>query len=510
MTTEGEPQPVRLASIVALDIVGFSTMSEKNQQLAADKVASVRKRVEEIVARNDGRIFNTAGDGFMLEFASAGKAVAAIDELINRKPKGEPAIRVGAHVGDVIVAANNDLLGHGVNVAARLQSLAAPNSALVSGEFRSMARTSPSAAFKSKGRQPLENINQRVATFTILSRKQRVFRTMGRLAWGAAFIGAAVGGALVAPTAMNYAKTQGWLAFLEPKAAPVELAEAPPIVEQPVAAAAAPLANTLPPVPAQPEAPIVTEPTPATPPPEERLQPGQIVRDCDACPELIVLPAGAYMMGSPDKEAGRSATEGPQREVTLKPIAMGTHEVTFAEWDACLADGGCNGFSPQDQAWGRGRRPAMGVSWDDAQSYVAWLNRKAGRTSYRLPTEAEWEYAARAGTMTRYAFGNSIKRAQAVFGAAKTDPVGSYIANAFGLFDMHGNVWEWVADCHKAGYADAPVDGAAVDDPACKLRVYRGGGYEDKAENLRSANRRRAAPTMRSPGIGFRVVRDAG
>ena len=103
MTTEGEPQPVRLASIVALDIVGFSTMSEKNQQLAADKVASVRKRVEEIVARNDGRIFNTAGDGFMLEFASAGKAVAAIDELINRKPKGEPAIRVGAHVGEVIV-----------------------------------------------------------------------------------------------------------------------------------------------------------------------------------------------------------------------------------------------------------------------------------------------------------------------------------------------------------------------------------------------------------------------
>ena len=223
-----------------------------------------------------------------------------------------------------------------------------------------------------------------------------------------------------------------------------------------------------------------------------------------------MLPAGAFMMGSPDKEAGRSTTEGPQREVTLKPIAMGTHEVTFAEWDACLADGGCNGFSPQDQAWGRGRRPAMGVSWDDAQAYVAWLNRKAGRTSYRLPTEAEWEYAARAGTTTRYAFGNSIKRAQAVFGATRTDPVGSYIANAFGLFDMHGNVWEWVADCHKAGYADAPVDGAAVDDPACKLRVYRGGGYEDKAENLRSANRRRAAPTMRSPSIGFRVVRDAG
>ena len=145
MTTEPAERPVRLASIVAIDVVGFSTMSEKDQRKAAKHIEALRHRIESVVARNDGRVFNTAGDGFMLEFASAGAAVNAINELLDQKPKGEPAIRLGAHVGDVVVAVGNDLLGHGVNVAARLQSLAEPNSALVSGEFRSMARTSPSA-----------------------------------------------------------------------------------------------------------------------------------------------------------------------------------------------------------------------------------------------------------------------------------------------------------------------------------------------------------------------------
>ena len=510
MSTEAGPQPVRLASIVALDIVGFSTMSERNQQLAADKVAGVRKRIEDVVARHEGRIFNTAGDGFMLEFASAGKAVAAIDELINRKPKGEAAIRVGAHVGDVIVAANQDLLGHGVNVAARLQSLAAPNTALVSGEFRSMARTSPSAVFKSRGRQPLENINQRVATFTILSRKQKVMRTAGQVGWAIVIAGVVGAGALFGPRAYETAKANGWLDFLDrpaPSVEPVQQAAiAPPAPTETVAAAPdAALANSV--VAAEP---LPAEPTPAPAPVEARPQPGQVIHDCDACPEMVVLPAGKFMMGSPDKEAGRSASEGPQREVSVPMIAMSVHEVTFAEWDACLADGGCNGFSPQDRGWGRGRRPVIGVSWDDAQAYVAWLNRKTGGAAYRLPSEAEWEYAARAGTTTRYAFGNTITRAQANFGTNRSDPVGSYIANAFGLFDMHGNAWEWVTDCHKAGYAGAPTDGSVVDDPACKMRVYRGGGYEDKAENLRAANRRRATPEVRVGGIGFRIVRNAG
>jgi adenylate cyclase len=158
-----------LASIVAVDIVGFSTMSERDQRNAARKVENLRARIEQVAAKNGGRLFNTAGDGFMLEFSSAGAALGAVQDILDKRLKGEPPIRVGAHVGDVVVTATTDLLGHGVNVAARLQELAEPGTALVSAEFRSMARSSPSAAFQSRGQKPLDNIEQRVQTFEILA-----------------------------------------------------------------------------------------------------------------------------------------------------------------------------------------------------------------------------------------------------------------------------------------------------------------------------------------------------
>jgi len=176
-----DDRTIRLASIVAIDIVGFSTMSERDQRNAARKVEAMRARIEETARANSGRLFNTAGDGFMLEFGSAGSALGAIQDILDRRAKGEPPIRVGAHVGDVVVTATNDLLGHGVNVAARLQALAAPGTALVSAEFRSMARSSPTAAFQAKGRQPLDNIEQRVQTFEILSKRQRFVRGSRRV-----------------------------------------------------------------------------------------------------------------------------------------------------------------------------------------------------------------------------------------------------------------------------------------------------------------------------------------
>jgi formylglycine-generating enzyme required for sulfatase activity len=223
-----------------------------------------------------------------------------------------------------------------------------------------------------------------------------------------------------------------------------------------------------------------------------------------------VIPKGSFAMGSPASDPDRFATEGPQHDVSVPMFAMSKYEVTFAEWDACLAGGGCNGFSPQDNGWGRAKRPVIGVSWQEAKSYVDWLNKKAGGALYRLPSEAEWEYAARAGATTRYAMGNKITRAQANFSSGRSDPVGSYLANGFGLFDMHGNAWEWVADCYRPTYDGAPSDGAAIEDPACKLRVYRGGGYDDPAPALRAANRRRADPATHLSGVGLRVVRSVG
>jgi len=472
-----DERTIRLASIVAIDIVGFSTMSERDQRNAARKVENLRARIEHVAAAHGGRLFNTAGDGFMLEFASAGAALGAIQDILDKKGRREPPIRVGAHVGDVVVTATNDLLGHGVNVAARLQELAEPGAALVSAEFRSMARSSPTAAFQSKGQKPLDNIEQRVQTFEILSRRQRFARGARRVGWGLA--AAAVAATMVYFSPVAYRALQEYSG---------ESAQADASTPAP-----APVLDTT-----QMEAAV-----PA-------FQPGQTFRDCETCPEMTVLGGGLFVMGSPASETGRGRDEGPQREVSIAPFAIATTEVTFAQWDACLAGGGCNGYSPPDRGWGRGNRPVTDVSWEDAQAYLDWLNAQAGGLRYRLASEAEWEYAARAGAAGAYAYGPRIVATQATFRARRTSPVGEHEANAFGLRDMHGNVSEWVEDCYAPNYDLAPIDGAAVQADECSRRVYRGGGFADQAPVLRAAARRAGAPTQRLQGVGFRVARALG
>ena len=206
-------------------------------------------------------------------------------------------------------------------------------------------------------------------------------------------------------------------------------------------------------------------------------EPGTEFRDCPECPAMVTVPAGSYTMGSPAAEAGRHADEGQRRVTIEEPFAVGVYEVTFAEWDACAAAGECR-HRPGDGGWGRGRQPVIDVSWDDAQEYVAWLSSKTGR-DYRLPTEAEWEYVARAGTATPFHTGATISTAQAnydglsapygpgVTGAYRGRPIaaGSLVANGFGLYDVHGNVAELVADCYDASAA------------ACSRRVVRGGSW---------------------------------
>jgi len=472
---QGEDRAIRLASIVSIDIVGFSTMSERDQRNAARKVENLRARIERVATANGGRLFNTAGDGFMLEFGSAGSALNAIQEILDRRGKGEPPLRVGAHVGDVVVTATEDLLGHGVNVAARLQELAEPSTALVSAEFRSMARTSPTAAFQARGQKPLDNIDQRVQTFEILSRRQKFARFSRRVGWGALAAAAVIGLAYLSPTI--YRALQDYSR------------------QEPRAEASSPAS------PAEDNYRQASSTAPLGP------QAGETMRDCDQCPEMIVIGGGLFSMGSPASEAGRGRDEGPQREVAISPFAIGKYEITFAQWDACLAGGGCNGYSPPDRGWGRGDRPVTDISWDDAQAYLDWLNRQVGGLRYRLATEAEWEYAARAGQTEAYAYGPRVTATQATYRARQTTPVGAHDANAFGLFDMHGNVGEWVEDCYAANYELAPIDGGAVQSDDCNRRVYRGGGYADQAQVLRAAARRAAAPAYRQRGVGFRVAR---
>jgi formylglycine-generating enzyme required for sulfatase activity len=240
---------------------------------------------------------------------------------------------------------------------------------------------------------------------------------------------------------------------------------------------------------------------------QERLKPGETFRDCPECPELVVIPPGSFIMGSPASEAGRFSNEGPQHRVRIpRGFALGKYEVTFAEWDACVKAGGCS-HRPGDERWGRGNRPVIRVSWDDAREYVRWLSRKTGH-EYRLPSEAEWEYAARAGTTTPFYFGNDINSRQANYGLneGKTVAVGKYPANAFGLHDVHGNVWEWVEDCWII-YKGGPSDDSTWTTGNCNRRVLRGGSWYDLPRVVRAAFRIRDVPGGRIVDVGFRVAR---
>lgn len=234
-------------------------------------------------------------------------------------------------------------------------------------------------------------------------------------------------------------------------------------------------------------------------------QPGDTFKDCDNCPEMVVVPAGSFRMGN--LTGGGSDNERPVHEVTIpQPFAAGVYEVTFRQWDGCVAGGGCGGYRPNDRGWGRGERPVINVSWKDAKSYVAWLSREAGH-EYRLLSEAEWEYAARAGTTTKYHWGNRFDSGRAN-NWSQTVPVGEYPTNAFGLHDMHGNVWEWVEDCWHYSYAGAPSDGQPwTSGGHCDLRVLRGGSWYDNPRSLRAASRYRDGGADRYDNDGFRIAR---
>jgi formylglycine-generating enzyme required for sulfatase activity len=247
---------------------------------------------------------------------------------------------------------------------------------------------------------------------------------------------------------------------------------------------------------------------------EQPLKPGQSFKDCATdCPEMVVIPAGSFTMGSSQDEPGHQLTEGPQHNVMIaKPFAVSKFEVTFAGWDACAAHGDCIAHV-DDHGWGRDRRPVINVSWDDAQRYVTWLSKITGKT-YRLLTEAEYEYAARAGTQTAYPWGDDLGSNNANcagcgsrWDASQTAPVGSFAPNRFGLYDMVGNVWEWVQDCLHEDYNRAPVDGSAWMTGDCGHHRLRGGSWASVADEIRSANRARSATADQLSIISFRVGR---
>lgn len=241
---------------------------------------------------------------------------------------------------------------------------------------------------------------------------------------------------------------------------------------------------------------------------------GTTFRDCArTCPHMTLIPRGAFMMGSPQGEERRSDDEGPRHEVTIGTrFAMSTYPVTVAEWHDCVRVGGCpvlpdDGFSGDD-------RPVVNVSWDEALHYARWLSMMTGG-AYRLPSEAEWEYAARGGRDTKFAWGDEVgtNNANCIGCGSRwdnksTSPVGSFKPNGFGLYDLQGNIWQWTLDCYRDSYVGAPADGTAreIECPQAR-RVVRGGGWDSYTYNIRTANRDRISTGNRLNDLGFRLVR---
>jgi formylglycine-generating enzyme required for sulfatase activity len=267
---------------------------------------------------------------------------------------------------------------------------------------------------------------------------------------------------------------------------------------------------------------------------------GAVFAECSGCPEMVVVPAGSFEMGSPEDEPSRDPDEGLHEVTFARPFAVAKTHTTWDQWMLCVQDGACDGAGVETalrtgfdgapiqnyRDHGRGTRPVVGVSWYDAQRYVGWLNAKTGTDAYRLLSESEWEYAARAGTTTAFPWGEEASHDRANFGlddgeglggkaegrdvwVMETAPVASFDPNVWGLYDMPGNIYEWVEDCYQADVSLLPTDGSAAKDGNCANRMMRSVSFESNPENVRVANRAGVyAPTLRGRNyLGFRVAR---
>lgn len=238
--------------------------------------------------------------------------------------------------------------------------------------------------------------------------------------------------------------------------------------------------------------------------------PGDMFKDCETCPEMVVVPSGTFTMGKDDGHK----YEMPAHSVTIaKPFAIGRYELLFSEWKACFDAGGCT-RDPDDHKWGRDGRPVINIHFADTLQFTKWLSKKTGAT-YRLPSEAEWEYAARAGTTTPFFWGElpGINRAncrdcETKWSKKSSAPVGSFEPNPWGLYDMHGNIWEWTMDCWTTSHIGAPTDGSARADGDCGKRVMRSGSWYYFHRNARSSWRFKNDARVNSYNIGVRVVRE--
>jgi len=514
-----EPTPRRLAAIVAGDISGYSRLMQIDEEGTHTRVKRIeRDLIEPSIVEHHGKLVKTTGDGFIAIFDSPVEAVRC-SIVIQQNVVGRNAslpkhhwieYRIGVNLGDVIIE-TDDVYGDGVNIATRLEGIARPGEVYISGGIYEQIKHKLVCGYESLGDRKVKNITDPVRVYRVLPDPSALHQNRKRrerilaLLLGLALLIIA-GGTL-------------WQMLWQPRksanqaSAPVSSPVEAPKVPAPALTSPPPLPKPAPTIaPIQQQAAPQPEPSPASkqaaplPPSASPVTPGgQPTTQAAASirePEIVSLRGGSFAMGS-----NEDASEKPVRQVTVKPFAMGKFPVSVQEWNACAAAKAC-GFT----ATGKDDAPITNISWNDAKQYVAWLA-ETTRKPYRLPSEAEWEYAARGGTQTRYWWGDQFQAGMVNCRNCSDIPasdqpvkVGSLKPNPFGLFDMGGGVDQWVEDCWHKTYQGGPADGSAWVENECPSRVIRSGSWRKDSGYARASSRGSYDTNVRYPTHGFRIA----
>ena len=508
----GEPprqqSPRRLAAIVAGDIAGYSRLMEIDEEGTHNRVKRIeRDLIEPSIAEHHGKLVKTTGDGFIAIFDSPVEAVRCSiviqQNLVGRNasiPKHHwIEYRIGVNLGDVIIE-TDDVYGDGVNVASRLEGIADPGQVYISGGIYEQIKHKLVCGYESLGDRKVKNITDPVRVYRVLpdpaafhrNRKRRETLLIFLLSLMVLIIAA---GVLWFMLLQPYGKL-GDQAAVAPLAPAVKQSAQPSPTMAPAPQESAPQPQ---PGPAgKQQSPLPHSASPGVLAPTPPAQSTSSVRE----PAMSPLRGGSFGMGSNEE-----GSEKPVHQVTVKPFAIGKFPVSIREWNECAAAKAC-GF----MATGKDEAPVTNVSWTDAKHYVAWLA-QASRKPYRLPTEAEWEYAARGGTQTKYWWGDQFQPGMAnckncadIAAAEQPIKVGSFGANPFGLYDMGGGVDQWVEDCWHKNYQGAPTDGSAWMESQCSSHVIRSGSWRNDGRYVRPSNRDSYDTDVRYPTHGFRVA----
>jgi formylglycine-generating enzyme required for sulfatase activity/class 3 adenylate cyclase len=551
-----ESTPRRLAAIVAGDIAGYSRLMQIDEEGTHIRVKRIeRDLIEPSIVGHHGRLVKTTGDGFIAIFDSPVEAVRCgiviQQNMVGRNaslPKDHwIAYRIGVNLGDVIIE-EDDVYGDGVNIATRLEGIADPGQVYISGGIYEQIKHKLVCGYESLGDRKVKNITDPVRVYRVLPdpaafNKARKRRETILIFLLSLILVAAAGGALWYLLPQPYGKASNQAATpVSPEmpnvllsrpfvgkqsaqlpqpslpATPTTQEAAPQAQPAPSVAPAAKQATSQPQQPPLPATPTTqgvarqTQPAPSVAPaakqatPQPQLAaPGKPATQLSSAlrePEMNMLRGGSFIMGSND-----DITEKPTHQVTIKPFAISRYPISVREWNECAEAKACALV-----ATGKDDAPVTNVSWSDAKQFVAWLA-GATRKTYRLPSEAEWEYAARGGTQTRYWWGDQLQPGMAnckncANAATAEEPikVGSLTPNPFGLYDMGGGVDQWVEDCWHKNYQGAPSDGSPWVESDCTSHVIRSGSWKNDARYVRPANRDSYDTNVRYPTHGFRVA----